>query len=278
MSYFSQVTVEFWLRLLPVETGFHLSVSSLIHTKNTRFESEITIWKFFGDCHFQGIDEWLLCITLGPRGETGRRLLFPTNPSIHRQESTVRNFYLPLLLCALFVSTSYAQTIHDEAVDGDLSGVGTAPTSLTLSLGLNEIFGTIGNNGNTGSTNGQDADFFTFNLGSGLTINSIIASNSGGPSFIGHFAGSTISSPINQGGVTEGALFSGTNLELIGLGNTALPGIPVLNAGDHTIVLQETGDQINEFSITIDVSAVPEPGSLVILLGSAGVMLLRRRR
>ena len=70
----------------------------------------------------------------------------------------------------MLVSSSLGQTIFDEAIDGELSNSGLTPTAVALGLGTNTIVGNFGNNGQTGATNGNDGDFFTFTLLSGCLL------------------------------------------------------------------------------------------------------------
>jgi len=95
----------------------------------------------------------------------------------------------------LLASPVLAQSVvFDEAVDGDLSGVGTAPTSIFLTLGLNQINGSFGTTGGSpsigsGATNGlNDADFFSIDInpipGASITSITTTRSDGAGPSFI----------------------------------------------------------------------------------------------
>ena len=104
------------------------------------------------------------------------------------------------LSCAaalILAGTSFtsAAVIYDEGVSGDLSGAFATPTAVTISNGTNSVVGQVGLNGDTGATNGQDADYFTFTVGPGLsitslTVDSYTAVGSGSGSFLGFTAGS----------------------------------------------------------------------------------------
>ena len=181
------------------------------------------------------------------------------------------------------VSPALAQgIIHDEAVDGDLSGVSPSPTAVVLGLGTNTIVGSLGPAGGVGgATNGQDADIFTFTLGAGQTVTSIVTTRSGpgSQSFIGYsnsigFAAFTDAATLSTA-LDSGSLFSnGTPSP-----NALAGGIPVtLGAGDHTFILQETVTT-NDYTISFEVaSVVPEPSSAALLGGLAMVGFIRRRR
>jgi len=188
--------------------------------------------------------------------------------------------HLPLMLgMLLMASPSFAQVIHNEAVDGDLSDSGPAPTSFgVFATGTNTIQGSLGaSSGGSGATNGNDADFFTFTLGAGQSVNSISTTRTGpgGGSFIGYTNANSISS-ITTGGLTSGTLFSNGALSGNSSGLTAIP--TTLGAGDHTFILQETGAAV-DYSISFNVvQAIPEPSSAALLGGLAMVGFIRRRR
>ena len=66
---------------------------------------------------------------------------------------------LPLFATlGLTVIAGHGAVIYDESISGDLSGNFASPDVLTLSNGANTIIAQMGNNGDTGATNGQDAD------------------------------------------------------------------------------------------------------------------------
>ncbi len=196
---------------------------------------------------------------------------------------------LPIILVLmLLASPVFAQTIvHDEAINGDLSDSGPAPTSLGIfGLGVNTIQGSIGpSTGGSGASNmSSDADIFTFDIAPGLFVSSVTTTRSGPgfQSFIGHSptisianftSNDSLGTALAAGG---GGLF--TNSGTISLAAGA--GIPTtLGPGSNTFIFQETGAGPVDYSISFNVvSAVPEPSSAVMLSGITLLGFVRRRR
>jgi hypothetical protein len=69
----------------------------------------------------------------------------------------------------LFVAAAHGDTIYKESMSGDLSNSGMAPTLLTVSLGLNDVYGTTGKS----SAGVIDRDYFTFTIPQGMELASI---------------------------------------------------------------------------------------------------------
>jgi len=125
--------------------------------------------------------------------------------------------HIPVLVgLMLAVSPAFAQVVHNEAIDGDLSGVGPSPTELVFGVGLNTIQGSFGSapaGVDGGATNGNDADIFTFTLGAGQSVESITTTRTGAGtlSFIGHSSTSSISDFDDNASlgaaITTGSLF-----------------------------------------------------------------------
>ncbi len=186
---------------------------------------------------------------------------------------------LMLTVLMLFGGTSaVAQLSYNESNDGELSDDLSNPDLLVFGVGLNTVAGNVGSASGTGATNGTDADFFSFSLAPGLSVDSITATRTGSgfQSFIGYVA--TGSFP----GASTGALGAGDldGNALFSDGESLLPGELLsspLTAGDHAFWVQETGDAI-DYSISFNV--VPEPAGSMLLVGlGLGVtMMVRRRR
>lgn len=203
--------------------------------------------------------------------------------------------FLYLLLIVLALPAGRAQAFnYNEAVSGDLSGNGSAPSLLgTLDPGVNNISGTMGSLGGTGPL---DADIWNFTVAPGYDLTAInlvgYSATSGSlsnQSFMAIATGPSISTtdPSNHlsnslwGYGTDG--FGHVYTDLLGLlqagpefGGIGFSG--PLTPGNYTFWIQEGSDQIN-YSINFITSPtpVPEPGSMV-LLGVAGLWVLRRRR
>ncbi len=182
-----------------------------------------------------------------------------------------------LLLNSLFTVNSLAVVIHDELgssgiTTGDLSGNLAAPTSLSFGIGANTIIGQIGANGNNGATNGNDADYFTFSLSSGVSIDSIVIdSHSGtGPSFLGYRAGTSFSGQA-IGDIDNFVLFQSTSGDIL----PSLAG-GSLGAGDYAFWIQETAAGPVNYQITFN--TVPEPSTALLTFLGMGLFLLRRPR
>lgn len=181
------------------------------------------------------------------------------------------------LVFLLLIGIANGDVVHDESVDGDLSGAFASPTALNFSVGDNTIIGDIGTNGNGGATNGNDADYFTIVVEAGETLDSInVDSRSGaGQSFFAYTAGSAFT---GQGGgdIDGSVLFSNSSGEVL----DDLLGAPgSLGPGSYSFWIQETATGVVDYQFTFRVtSAVPEPSTLGVL----GLMLIgttaRRRR
>ena len=199
------------------------------------------------------------------------------------------------LLAALALPFGTAQALTwDEAINGDLSDDGTAPTHLgPLSAGSNLIYGTMGSLGGTGPL---DADVWNFTVDPGYYLTGInlvsykATSNSLlNESFMAIATGGTIDmndpsfhlSNALWGYGEDG--FGHTYNDLLALldAGPSFGGIGFdgpLPSGNYTFWIQEGSDQI-KYGIDFVTAPVPvpEPGG-ALLLGFAGIWLLRRRR
>ncbi|MEM9418701.1 MAG: PEP-CTERM sorting domain-containing protein [Planctomycetota bacterium] len=180
--------------------------------------------------------------------------------------------YLAAIATLGLVSTAGAVTVHDESSDGDLSGAFASPTVLTFSEGANTIIGSTGTTGGSGATNGSDADYFTFNLATGLGIDSIVVDsytstgNAGDSAFVGHVASNSFTGQA-IGDVDSFMLFNNTTPDLFN--------ITPLGDGDQAIWIQQTSNGVWEYQLTFNV--IPEPSALGLLLGGAALTAFLRR-
>lgn len=200
-----------------------------------------------------------------------------------------------VLLAVLLLPFGMAQALTwDEGLNGDLSDDGAAPTLLgTLSAGSNLISGTMGSLGGTGPL---DADVWNFTIAPGYYLTGInllgYSAQSGSlsnESFMAIANGGTIDFNDPLGHLSNTLWGYGQD----GFGNTYVDLLALLDAGpqfagigfdgplpsgNYTFWIQEGSDQIN-YSIDFVTTPVPvpEPGSLM-LLGVAGLWMLRRRR
>ena len=149
------------------------------------------------------------------------------------------------------------QLTFSETADGELSDLLGAPTALTLDVGVNTISGSVGSSAGTGATDGSDADFFTFTLGAGQSIDSVVLTRtgSGNQSFLGYLAASAFVGQTAED-IDGFALFSDGE-EVVGV-------LPEIGAGVHAFWIQEVSSEI-QYSISLNV--VPEPASATALAG-----------
>jgi hypothetical protein len=116
-----------------------------------------------------------------------------------------------IVLIATCLLGSFAFAAYDENTLGDLSGDIANPSFLIVLSDIivsdfegnviqiieadSTISGTVGNNGNTGATNGSDADIFRFSLSPNVTLSAINVISSSGDdlSFIAYVAGQFLS-------------------------------------------------------------------------------------
>jgi len=179
--------------------------------------------------------------------------------------------------------------IWDEAVSGDLSTDPMAPTPLVFGLGSNIITGTI-----TGS--GDIRDYITFTLAPGqfLAALNLLAWDDLPGQGLPPGPGNTGFNAINEGATsfipdaTTISNFLGANhVEAIFEGTDILPGIAAapfggsgfeipLEAGTYSYLVQQTGPQLNGYSLEFVV--VPGPGAGAAMLIGAGLAVGRRRR
>lgn len=190
--------------------------------------------------------------------------------------SAVSGIFMVLSFTAL---TSQA-AIWDEATDGDLSSVQSAPSLLTLSDGRNSVIGTVG------GPDGQDWITITVPIGfelSGLELETFGATTDS-TAFTGVAAGSVFTGDtLNAGSYLGYTHFGpgevGSNLlPRMGTANLAQGFVPPLPAGDYAFLIQQTGPVTTAYQFDYLVtSVVPEP-SCAGLAALSGFFLARRRQ
>src|SRR5690349_1651143 len=87
-----------------------------------------------------------------------------------RRLMRIRKISLLLTAACVFGISGHAGIIYNESTSGDLASVGTTPTSIGFSSGLNQVIGTTGR---ASSTVAIDRDYFTFTVPVGLNLVSI---------------------------------------------------------------------------------------------------------
>ena len=196
------------------------------------------------------------------------------------------SFALPLALMGLAGSLHAAD--WSEAVNGDLSGAGLAPTVLSVAAGSNAVRGTTGRAFAGGPV---DRDYFTITVPAGLELSelTVLAGTSvlGDGSFLGLMSGSTFTVPptaVTADGLLGWTLFGENNIgdDLLGFMSTPFFGSagfsPPLPAGSYSFWVQETSVGVSTYAISLVVTAVPEPSTALFMLGGLAALAAARKR
>jgi hypothetical protein len=175
--------------------------------------------------------------------------------------------------------------VYDESVSGDLSGLGSAPTLVTMAAGSNVV---IGQTGKVGTT--VDRDYFYFTVPTGLALTAITPQMGtgvvGGASFLAIQAGNQVTAPV---GGPATALLGWSHYTPADVGHNILPAMGssagaigfsgALGAGTYAVWVQETAlgtvPYLMDFTLT---AAVPEPSTGLSLLGGLLGLAWARRR
>lgn len=176
-----------------------------------------------------------------------------------------RNLFLALgLSIVAWAQTNQAQAvlIYDEGVLGDASDVHSTPTStLPIVFGVSTITGAVDVAG------GDLADVFTTPLPAGLTVTGFDFSN------------------LSSSSMTIDVTLLGTTTSTVGgplvvAASSTLPGIAYDPTAEQLVVSQAVFGSPSSYSM--DIQAVPEPGTMMLcglgLCVVGGSRRLRRRR
>ncbi len=179
-------------------------------------------------------------------------------------------------------------TLYNEAISGDLSNNGLAPTALTVGEGSNQVFGTTGNHGS-----GLDRDYFTINVPTGYQIGQLVelAGTQVGAnvSFIGLEAGPQVTVPPNAqsaAGLLGWDHYSPGTSDIDLLSGISIPsngssGFSALPSGQYSFWIQDFNSGTFAYAFDIRLTPTPEPGtyatSLVVLM-VLGVVTRKRSR
>ncbi len=194
---------------------------------------------------------------------------------------------LALVLFAILpvcLAATVCHADHDESVDGDLSGIFTAPDQFVLSPGSNIFIAS-----QQGDPFGRDVDYFTVTIPVGFQLSSVILDSHSeffNLAFLGLAEGTSF--PFNfdapdpallLGGIIFGGEQLGTDiLPVAGMLGGSQGFTPPLPSGSYTVWLNQTGPQTTS-GFNFQVTAVPEPAGLALLgLGSLIALAHRRRR
>lgn len=185
-----------------------------------------------------------------------------------------------IIALAACAGTAAASINYDETVDGDLSNNRFAPTNFVLSTGVSSFtMDVIDSDQPTG-----DLDYFSVTIGAGLSIDSIILTDSSNPAggfdpiaFLALEVGPQVSVDPDAPDPTPLAGFFLSNPTLIGTEvlDDLTNGGTSLGAGTYSLWIQQTGEDLTR--ISLDFNVVPAPGS-VAALGCLGLLASRRRR
>jgi hypothetical protein len=183
-----------------------------------------------------------------------------------------------LALASILLVPTLASADWIESINGDLSGDRLAPSSLSLTPGLNLIMG---------DTVVGDRDYLTFNVPTGYSLiafNLLNFISNDNVAFIGIQSGTTLTEPAvgtdpaNLLGYAHfGAPVPTDYLPILGSAPGAIGFSGPLSAGDYTIWIQQTSPAFTEYSFQADVQAVPEASSgVLLLLGLTAFVAVRR--
>lgn len=189
---------------------------------------------------------------------------------------------------ALLAVNAAAAWAWDEAIDGDLSNAGLAPTALAFGNGSNFVAGTVGRPMAGAEV---DRDYFTFTVpvGSVFTAINVLAPTValGGGSFIGLQAGPQVTVPFST--PTADGLLGWTLYSADDIGGNLLPlmaipsngssgfGVP-LGAGSYAVWVQETATGTAVYNFDFTLTAVPEPATALLWGGGLLALAAWRRK
>ena len=186
----------------------------------------------------------------------------------------------------MLAMSSHSFAAYDESELGDLSGDIANPSLLIVLSDLilsdsegnvieiikadNTISGTVGNNGNTGATNGSDADVFRFSFIPSVTLSAInvISSSGDDQSFIGYAAGQSFSGQTASD-VDGFTLFGNSSGNIL----DELIGGPV-SGGDHVFWIQETANLVQSYELEFVFDTTPVPVPAAVWLFGSGILAL----
>ena len=181
----------------------------------------------------------------------------------------MRRFSPALIFTVLlwFSASTRAAVIHDESVNGDLSGDRFNPTTYSLSFGVNSLHAT---------TSGTDLEYVTLIVPPGYQLASIVVVSyvsANGIAFIGVQSGTTFTEdPINPnvanllGWAHFGTDFGSVGQDILddmGMGFGAIGFTPPLPAGPYTYWIQQFDFDPTTYQLDFSVALAPNaPGDL----------------
>jgi hypothetical protein len=220
----------------------------------------------------------------------------PRGINMHSASVTKKSLFSAAICTLLAVAPAIA-TIYDEAVSGDLSNDKANPTALTLTPGSNSVSGTVAGFPEFGGTDPQD--WVSFTIPTGFVMTSYVNSkydSADDQGFTGFQAGSSFSGDEFQAGSYAGYAHFGTdttngtppastvgvNLLPLMANSSFAPGTtgftPPLHAGTYTFLIQQGDPSTTGYQFDMNVRAVPESGSSLVLLGMGALATLALRQ
>ena len=187
------------------------------------------------------------------------------------------------LATLLACSTSSADIIWDENVNGDLSSDNLNPTVVATPFTNNQVIAST-------TFNPLDRDFLTITVDPGFEMTQIVLEAYQSANFQSFYAveiGGQITSVNSPASLLGTALIGGAagtqvgdnvldDLGMANLGGSGFTGS--LGAGTYTFWFQETGADVDYQLNYVIQAVVPEPGSMAVAIGAIGCLVLRRRR
>ena len=189
----------------------------------------------------------------------------------------------------LYGTVAHGDTIYNESISGDLSNSGLTPTSVTVSLGSNDLFGTTGKNATTGTI---DRDYFTFTVAQGMELTAITVLpgtqtlGTLGDSFIGMESGPEVT--VSTAATTAAGLLGWDHYDTGDIGVNILPQMGTsclgstgftgpLPAGTYSFWVQEASVGTVPYGLEFTV-ATPEPASWTMLLTGMAALVGKTAR
>jgi len=195
------------------------------------------------------------------------------------------NSLAALGLALTLAGPAVAVPVYDETTNGDLSNNRATPTSVSFTLGQNDVSGQTGSD-----SNGTDRDYFTFAVSTGYALVSLTVLNSsltaGGAAFFGLQAGGVVT--VDPAAPTAAPLLGYELISPADIGTDILPALATaagaggfttpLGAGQYSVWLQDTNLAPSIYELRFVISAIPEPGTVLLtLIGIAALGRSRRR-
>jgi hypothetical protein len=200
--------------------------------------------------------------------------------------TTLRRF-VGLAAAAALAPMVQAAVVWDESLAGDLSNLGSAPTSVAIANGSNQILGTTG-----APDFNLDADYFSVIVPAGHALTSLTLLPGTMPvddivAFLGIQAGDKVTAVFDPAPLLGWIHYSSSNvgtnlLPVMGTAPGAIGFIGPLGPGQYSFWVQDYDFGVSVYGIELTVAAaVPEPQSVTMLtagLIAVGLMLRRAGR